>query len=243
VWFTATSQGSVDTWKWDFGPYGIQTQNPQAIIYEAPGEYPVTLTVSSEKYGGKPVTTSAIIHIVEDAGPVQASFAADPMIGKAPLGVQFTDTSLGNPDERVWEFGDLSEPSYMQNPFHYFSEPGTYRVVLTVTNSVTKVQDQASAYMKVTADGLSEVVFEAEEYVGSAPFTVSFKDLTDPAFGPISWLWNFGDTSSSFEQHPEHTYEKPGMYTVTLEVKNKEGISQKIRVVYITVTESPKKLN
>jgi PKD repeat protein len=81
-----------------------------------------------------------------------------------------------------------------------------------------------------------EVAFEAEEYVGVAPFTVSFKDKTDPAFEPTSWLWSFGDRTSSFEQHPVHTYTEPGMYTVTLEVKNKEGISQNIRVVYVIVT-------
>jgi PKD repeat protein len=240
VWFTDTSKGSVDTWEWDFGPYGTQTTKNPWVIYNTSGQYPVTLTVSNQKYGRSDVT-SATIHVIEHNDFVQASFIADQTVGKAPLAVQFLDTSLGYPDEWDWDFGDLSQSSYVQNPLHFFEEPGAYRVILTVTNSVTKVKDQAAAYIKVTADGLSEVAFEPEEYVGPAPLRISFKDKTDLVFEPTSWLWNFGDGSNSFEQNPIHTYEKPGMYTVALEAKNKEGVSQKSRVVYITVTAPSKK--
>ena len=64
VWFTDTSKGSLDTWEWNFGPYGIQTIKNPRVVYETPGEYPVTLTVSSKKYGGEPVTTSTTIHVM-----------------------------------------------------------------------------------------------------------------------------------------------------------------------------------
>ncbi|MDR2855640.1 MAG: PKD domain-containing protein, partial [Methanomicrobiales archaeon] len=77
------------------------------------------------------------------------------------------------------------------------------------------------------------VVFEYEEHIEAAPFTISFNDKTDPVLEPTSWLWNFGDGSTSFKQNPVHTYSEPGMYTVTMEVKNKEGIHQKIEVVYV----------
>jgi PKD repeat protein len=236
VWFIDTSKGSVDTWEWNFGPHGIQTTKNPRIIYDTPGEYPVALTVSSEKYGGEPATTSTILNISEQVDPVYASFIADPMVGEAPLGVQFSDTSLGYPDQWIWEFGDQTEPVYVQNPFHYFGSPGTYRVILTAMNSATNAQDQTSTHIRVSADGLPEASLEALEYVGIAPLTVSFNDKIDSAFEPASWLWNFGDGSSSFEQHPVHVYNEPGMYTATLEVKNKEGISQKMRVVHVIVT-------
>jgi PKD repeat protein len=64
VWFIDTSQGSVDTWEWNFGPYGTQQIKNPRVIYNTPGQYPVTLTVSSQKYGGEPVTTSITINII-----------------------------------------------------------------------------------------------------------------------------------------------------------------------------------
>ncbi|CAM3798912.1 S8 family serine peptidase [Pontibacter korlensis] len=46
---------------------------------------------------------------------------------------------------------------------------------------------------------------------------IEFKDESDHA---TSWLWDFGDGNTSSEQHPKHTYKKPGSYTVTLTVTN-----------------------
>ena len=31
-----------------------------------------------------------------------------------------------------------------------------------------------------------------------------------------SWQWNFGDGGTAFQQNPMHTYNTPGVYTVTL---------------------------
>jgi hypothetical protein len=46
----------------------------------------------------------------------------------------------------------------------------------------------------------------------------------DESAGEISkWRWDFGDGTSSTEQHPIHAYEKPGEYTVTLYVEGPRG--------------------
>jgi hypothetical protein len=50
---------------------------------------------------------------------------------------------------------------------------------------------------------------------------VAFKDQS---VGRIdSWHWDFGDGTSSNEQHPLHAYEKPGNYVVVLEVTGPAG--------------------
>ena len=49
-----------------------------------------------------------------------------------------------------------------------------------------------------------------------APTTVHF---TDQSTGnPETYLWDFGDGGTSVVQNPQHTYRKPGMYTVSLTV-------------------------
>lgn len=50
---------------------------------------------------------------------------------------------------------------------------------------------------------------------------VAFQDESE---GDItSWKWDFGDGSTSTEQHPIHTYKEPGLYVVVLEVSGPEG--------------------
>ena len=57
---------------------------------------------------------------------------------------------------------------------------------------------------------------------------VAFKDLS---YGRItSWKWDFGDGTSSAEQHPVHTYPKGGEYIVTLSVEGPEGKARRAKV-------------
>ncbi len=53
---------------------------------------------------------------------------------------------------------------------------------------------------------------------------------------PTSWLWNFGDGNSSIQQNPLHTYQNPGVYTVSLIVSNSEGSDTTIYQNFIEVT-------
>ncbi len=50
---------------------------------------------------------------------------------------------------------------------------------------------------------------------------VQFTDLSTHV--PTSWQWSFGDTNTSTEQNPTHTYALPGTYTVSLTATNAFG--------------------
>ena len=63
-----------------------------------------------------------------------ADFSASPTSGKAPLKVQFTDTSTGSPISWRWTFGDCTY-STQNNPVHTYDKPGKYTVSLTVNNA------------------------------------------------------------------------------------------------------------
>jgi PKD repeat protein len=64
--------------------------------------------------------------------PLHADFTAEPLRGRAPLTVQFTDTSTGEVESWTWEFGDGSG-STARHPAHVYPQPGVYDVSLTVT--------------------------------------------------------------------------------------------------------------
>ena len=77
--------------------------------------------------------------------PLVVDFEASPTQGTAPLTVNFTDKSTGNPTSWEWDFdNDGTVDSTQQNPTYTYNNPGWYTVKLTVsdgTNSNTCVKE------------------------------------------------------------------------------------------------------
>ena len=48
--------------------------------------------------------------------------------------------------------------------------------------------------------------------------TINFTDQSTNS--PLTWLWNFGDGTSSTDQNPSHAYLSPGTYSVKLKATN-----------------------
>jgi len=87
----------------------------------------------------------------------------------------------------------------------------------------------------ITVRALPIADFSANKTSGVAPLMVKFTD--ESSGGPTSWTWNFGDGAISTNQSPVHEYRAPGVYTVSLTVKNDAGTDTKTRAGYITVSE------
>ncbi len=65
------------------------------------------------------------------------------------------------------------------------------------------------------------VDFSADPTSGDAPLTVNFTDLTE---GNIdSWLWDFGDGSTSTDQNPVHIYTEIDIFSVSLTANGPGG--------------------
>ncbi len=60
---------------------------------------------------------------------------------------------------------------------------------------------------------------------------VTFEDNSSNA---MSYLWNFGDGTTSTLSNPTHTYNTPGRYTITLTVMNGGESSMTTREIYVT---------
>jgi PKD repeat protein/Zn-dependent protease len=81
--------------------------------------------------------------------------------------------------------------------------------------------------------------FYTTTQVSNAPFRVSFFDRSEGT-RPLSYLWDFGDGTTSVEQNPTHVYTRNGEFTVTLTVTNSFGQDMIARPGYIAVGDSPK---
>jgi parallel beta-helix repeat protein len=81
--------------------------------------------------------------------------------------------------------------------------------------------------------------FSVSNTSGEAPFSVSFLDTSTGL--PTQWFWLFGDGESATVQNPVHLYTEPGVYTVTLRVKNGAGEDYEVMNRLITVSGPLKK--
>lgn len=78
--------------------------------------------------------------------------------------------------------------------------------------------------------------FSGTPLSGTNSLTVNFTDSSTNA--PTSWLWNFGDNTTSTNQNSKHTYASPGSYTVSLTVTNANGSNTLTKTNYINIKQS-----
>jgi hypothetical protein len=75
--------------------------------------------------------------------------------------------------------------------------------------------------------------FSADTLTACAPSDIHFIDSSSNA---DTWLWDFGDGTTSNEQNPVHTYRKIGSYTVSLTVTNAAFQDSATQTDYISIT-------
>ncbi|MEO6833969.1 MAG: PKD domain-containing protein, partial [Chitinophagaceae bacterium] len=156
------------------------------------------------------------------AQPV-ANFTASQTTGCAPMVVTFTSTSTGSPTSYSWNFGSSLIPgSSLANPTVAYTAPGTYTVSLTVTNasgSNTKTQSGL-----IVVKQIPTVTFSGSPTTACIGTVVGFApSVTWNASSTGTYLWNFGDGSTSTSGTPTHAYSASGAYTVKLTAINSVG--------------------
>ena len=79
-----------------------------------------------------------------------------------------------------------------------------------VDNIIEEKEEETSLFVKILADFSS----------GTAPISVNFKPLVLYEQGSPEYTWKFGDGTISNEKSPTHVYEKDGVYSCKLTVKD-----------------------
>jgi PKD repeat protein len=77
------------------------------------------------------------------------------------------------------------------------------------------------------------VDFSASATMGTAPLALNFVATVQGT--ATSYLWTFGDGSTSTASNPVHVYEAPGVYSVSLAVMGPGGTASSTRIGYVTV--------
>lgn len=130
---TFTASGGNGNYIWTVPPGVVITDSTNNSITVNWNTGPGTVTVISASQSGGCNSAPASLNINVYAGPTAYGFSdTNNVFSNYPI--LFTDTSQGNPVSWHWNFGD-GNSSTVQNPWHSYKEPGTYQVILTVTNS------------------------------------------------------------------------------------------------------------
>lgn len=167
--------------------------------------------------------------------------------------VYFTGTGSTDSDGTItnytWYFGDGKE-GYGISPTHIYSTAGNYAVILTVTdNNGLTDSDMTTAH-------ISEV--EGEHHPPDENKHIPVADADGPYLGYVntsitlnasksydldgfivSYEWDFGDGTTGTGMLPNHTYNKPGYYGVTLVVTDNQSLTDTSTTTVTILEEKP----
>lgn len=188
----------------------------------------------------QPDETDTIGDTIRDTILPVAIALPDSASGRVPYTVEFrgeSSTPLNTGLAYKWDFGN-NITSDLVNPSHVFTEPGSYSVVLTVSDSlgnassdsvpITVIPDQppiASALATYTA-GSRGILTE------NFPATISLTPLSRVGFdgtsstddvGLAKYEWDFGDGVTAVGESVEHTFINIGKHDIKLTVHDTGG--------------------
>lgn len=221
------------TYLWNFGDGNTSTLQNPSHTYTTFGNFNVNLTVRN--LDNNCTVSEQLTNFVRIIN-FQPSFTTA-LQGNAcaPAQVRFENTSSAVLEGQTvtWDFGDgttltgpANDPEF-RTPIHTYTRPGNFTVRLAIGDATGKFcEGSIETPDAVVLPDAIVADFTADQTgfctLNNGGFTVNFSDLS---MGASSWLWDFGDGTTSTEQNPTHTYNGFGNYDVTLTVTNAQGCS------------------
>lgn len=233
VQFQDMSTNPNNIWSWNFGDGSVSNLQHPDHIFPGPGTYTVGLTI------GDPATCSdyisyPVVIVDSTGGGCQAYYYSYPDSSNF-LTHYFMDLSSGNITSWTWNFGDpgsgSTNISTQQNPVHTFTTAGTYYVCLTIQGADSTCYDTYCDTVLVGNNTGCQAQFTYYTDPAQGANTVTFLDLSSGT--PVSWYWDFGDSTYSTAQNPVHTYAQPGNYYVCLTIQCSGTVSVWCQVVTV----------
>jgi PKD repeat protein len=123
-----------------------------------------------------------------------------------------------------------------------FTKSRTIRLLIGCIMIVMILPCVVTAIPVSSGSSVPEAQFTASVIEGQSPLVVQFTDQS-LSIGKTSYAWDIDSDGivDYTKKHPSHTYQEPGIYTVTLTVTNEFGSDTETRTGYVTVLSSAMK--
>ena len=187
----------------------------KAHYFPTAGKYTVTLTSKEPQCVGygtqKTPTTASTSQVVSvPSGSFTAGFTYSPNYLSVDVDASSSIAQSNDPiDSYTWSWGDGSANSTGSFQSHTYAQAGTYNITLTIrTNETLRTSTKVIA-VSVTAPPAPNLYFTLAKNLLDVDFTSSIA-------GAPSYLWDFGDGTTSTLEAPSHSFSAPGTYAVTV---------------------------
>ncbi len=155
---------------------------------------------------------------------------------------QFNNTSTPppgytfQPNDFTWDFGDgTTMVTNAASVTHQYASSGVYNVKLYIDDTAFCNSPDSAVYQLRVA-GVLKAQFQTPSG-GCAPYNAVFNNTS---LGGQTFVWDFGDGTTSTEASPTHLYANPGTYTIKLSATDNLTCNHNDSTsVTITVHESP----
>ena len=213
VYFTNTTAGydGETQYFWDIDGNGTNEYTEPEIIhkYNVLNTYNVRLIAANSAVCRDTITK--IVFADPDTCKIVAQFTASVKLSNNEA--LFSNTSTGSIAKYYWDFGD-GTTSTSKNPIHIYNKPGFYLVTMSIKKLNSHCADSYSEVIKVGSSACRSNF----SYTKSGEKEVAFNNSSLGT--SLRYFWYFGDGSFSTEEEPNHTFDKGGIYKVTLTVSN-----------------------
>jgi PKD repeat protein len=209
---TSTATGGTLSYVWNFGDGTTSTQANPSHVFNSAGVYNVCLTINAFVIGTSiPICTNQSCQTVT-VGSCSAAFEyVGGQFANQFVFQDFSFTDLGTVTAWSWDFGD-GTTSTEQFPVHDFA-PGTYTVCQTITTSWGCTSTWCD---DITVTGcLADFDYTLDVTDG---YLAIFTNNSTATSGTLSYVWTFGDGTTSTQTNPSHVYTNAGVYNVCLTV-------------------------
>lgn len=214
----STADPPVTQWNWFFGDGKTSSDQHAVNTYDQLGDYTVTLELTNALGVCSIVREQAISFTNPVAG---FSTARNQLC--AGESILFSNQSQ-EASQFFWDFGDGRTSSAFMPQINY-DAAGLYNITLKVKDNygceVTLIKSNFIEIKKPVAN------FEAFQTSAECPpLIATFLNRSSPDV--VQWNWTFGDGQQSTLASPLNTYRLPGIFDVTLQVKDNIGCTSSI---------------
>ena len=237
--FNNTSSGTVGgtTYFWNFGDATNSTSFSPAHTYTNNGSYTVSLAANNNFTASCASTKTAVV-VVNSICNLAANFTYT--MGANGL-VNFISTSIGTNSftNYRWTFGNgiVLSGNNMTSTAQTYTANGTYVVTLKDSTSNPACVSQISQTINI-GNVVNPCNLSANFSGAGTNGVFNFNNTSTGTSAGVTYLWNFGDATTSPSVSPSHTYTNAGNYTVTLSANNNYSyscVSTKTTVISVSI--------
>lgn len=202
--FDNVSQGSINSYFWDFGDGFTSTEENPVHEYDAVGSYTVMLVVMDSNICNGIDTT--FYSVVIPPPPVLSVMPNTTICEGDTIVMDINATGGGL--VYTWTPDDFLSSGSDDEPLAFPMDDTEYIITIRDTNGC-----EVSDTILINVNNQSGVQVLSDLTPCTLPFTVDFTHDNQSAF---MYFWDFGDGNTSSSPEPQHVYDVPGNYTVTL---------------------------